>query len=59
MSLLSSDGDDETIAHDRFMECILVFDTNAEKKSLKNTLNKIGKTKKNYNDNIWLPYFER
>ena len=30
-----------------------------KKKSLKNTLNKIGKTKENYNDNIWLPYFEK
>ena len=32
------DGDDETIAHDRFMECILVFDTNAKKEEFKEYL---------------------
>ena len=53
------DGDDETIAHDRFMECILVFDTNAEKEEFKEYLKQNWKNKENYNDNIWLPYFEK
>lgn len=40
------DGDDETIAHDRFMKCVLVFETECEKSVSKNILNIIGKTNK-------------
>lgn len=52
------DGDDETIAHDKFMECILLFDTNAEKEEFKEYISHNWENKQNYSDNIWLPYFE-
>ena len=52
------DGDDETIAHDRFMECILVFENDCEKESFKEYLKRNWKNKQIYSDNIWLPYFE-
>lgn len=52
------DGDDETIAHDRFMECILVFENDYEKESFKEYLKRNWKNKQIYSDNIWLPYFE-
>lgn len=53
-----SDGDDDTIAHDRFMECILVFENNCEKENFKEYLKCNWKNKQIYSDNIWLPYFE-
>lgn len=52
------DGDDETIAHDKFMECILVFDTEYEKEDFKQFIKYNWKNKQNYNENIWLPHFE-
>ena len=52
------DGDDETIAHDKFMECILVFDTDFEKENFKEYIKRNWKNKQIYSDNIWLPYFE-
>ena len=41
------------------MACILVFDTNSEKEEFKEYLKHNWKNKENYNDNIWLPYFEK
>lgn len=52
------DGDDETIAHDRFMKCILVFETDCEKENFKKYLKLNWKNKQCYMDNIRLPYFE-
>lgn len=52
------DGDDETIAHDKFMGCILVFENNCEKENFKEYLKCNWKNKQIYSDNIWLPYFE-
>lgn len=52
-----SDGSDERIAHDRFLKCILVFETNYEKECFKEYLKSNWKNKQNYSDNIWLPYF--
>lgn len=52
------DCDDETIAHDRFMECVLVFDTDCEKERFKEYIKHNWENKQNYSDNIWLPYFE-
>lgn len=52
-----SDGNDERIAHDRFLKCILVFETNCEKECFKEYLKSNWKNKQNYSDNIWLPYF--
>ena len=52
------DGDDETIAHNRFMKCILVFESDSEKENFKEYLKLNWDKKENYIDNIWLPYFE-
>ena len=52
------DGDDETIAHDKFMEYVLVFDTDCEKERFKEYIKHNWENKQNYSDNIWLPYFE-
>lgn len=53
------DGDDETIAHDRFMECILVFETDTEKEEFKHFVAQNWKNKQEYNKNIWMPHFEK
>ena len=52
------DSDDETIAHDRFMECVLVFETDCEKANFKEYLKHNWENKQNYTDNIRIPYFE-
>lgn len=52
------DGDDEIIAHNRFMKCILVFECDSEKENFKEYLKLNWDKKENYIDNIWLPYFE-
>lgn len=52
------DGDNETIVHDRFMECIQVFETNCEKESFKEYFKRNLENKQIYSDNICLPYFE-
>lgn len=52
------DGDDQTIAHNRFMKCILVFDTDNEKDEFKKFISRNWKDKQKYNNSIWLPYFE-
>ena len=52
------DGDDETIAHNQFMKCILVFECDSEKENFKEYLKLNWDKKENYIDNIWLPYFE-
>ena len=52
------DGDDETIAHNRFMECILVFENDAEKEDFKVFVAQNWANKQKYSDNILMPYFE-
>lgn len=52
------DGDDETIAHDKFMDCILLFETNDEKERFKNYVFYNWNNKEEYSSNIWMPYFE-
>lgn len=52
------DGDDETIAHDKFMDCILVFETDTEKEEFKRFVVQNWKNKQEYNKNISMPYFE-
>ena len=52
------DSDDETIAHDRFMECVLVFETDCEKANFKEYLKHNWENKQNYTYNIRIPYFE-
>lgn len=51
-------GDDETIAHDKFMDCILLFETNDEKERFKNYVFYNWNNKEEYSSNIWMPYFE-
>lgn len=46
------DGDDETIAHNRFMKCILVFECDSEKENFKEYLKLNWDKKENYIDNI-------
>lgn len=52
------DGDDQTIAHDKFMECILVFDNENEKEKFKEFILRNWGRKEKYSENIWTPYFE-
>lgn len=51
------DGDDATFAHNRFMECVLVFDTDQEKDSFKEYIKCSWPNKVKYNSDIWLPDF--
>lgn len=53
------DGDDQTIAHDKFMKCILVFDTENEKEKFKKFVLWNWGSKEEYSKNIWIPHFER
>lgn len=52
------DSDDETIAHDKFMECVLVFESDIEKESFKVFLMQNWKNKQEYSEGIFMPYFE-
>ena len=52
------DGDDQTIAHDKFMRCILVFDSENEKEKFKEFILWNWKSKEEYSKNIWTPHFE-
>jgi len=51
------DGDEETTAHDRFEECIMIFETENEKESFKNYVETKWASKKDFSMNIWLPHF--
>lgn len=53
------DGDDATYAHNRFIECVLVFDSHREKERFKEYIKQLWPNKANYNDNIWLPSFPK
>lgn len=48
---------EEKISHDKFMECILLFDTKDELLLFKEFAAEEWKNKANYEDNINLPYF--
>ena len=53
------DGDgDQTVAHDKFMECILVFDTGDEKEKFKEFVLLNWESKEKYSKDIQMPYFE-
>lgn len=52
------DGDDETIAHDKFMDCLLVFENDTEKEKFKCFVASNWENKQEYNQNILMPYFE-
>lgn len=51
------DGDDETISHNRFEECILIFESQSEKEAFKKYVLKNWVNKERFSENIWLPYF--
>jgi len=53
------DGDDETISHNKFMDCILVFETDNEKEEFKHFIKQNWKNKQEYSKNIILPYFKK
>lgn len=53
------DGDDETIAHNRFMDCILVFETEYEKEKFKNFIMCNWANKQKYSTDIWMPSFKK
>lgn len=52
------DGDDQTIAHDKFMKCILIFDTENEKEKFKDFVLWNWDSKEKYSKDIWTPHFE-
>lgn len=51
------DGDDETISHDKFKECILIFESENEKEEFKNYVVENWEYKERIQRDIWLPYF--
>lgn len=53
------DGDDETISHNRFEECILVFESENEKEAFKKYVLKNWENKKRFSENICLPHFPK
>ncbi len=52
------DGDDETIAHDRFEECLLFFDSLDEKKAFDDFVLIHWSEKEKYSYDIHIPYME-
>ena len=55
-----SDGDEETAAHDRFEECIIIFESEHEKESFKKHItNKWTRCKDEFSKNILLPHFPK
>ncbi|MGJ0909204.1 AlbA family DNA-binding domain-containing protein [Clostridium botulinum] len=53
------DGDDETISHNKFEECILVFESENEKDAFKKYVLKNWANKERFSENIWLPHFSQ
>lgn len=51
------DGDEETTSHNRFEECVLIFESENEKELFKNYVIKNWANKENFSINIWLPHF--
>ena len=51
------DGDDETIAHNSFEECILIFESEKERDEFKNFALRIWKDKEQFSKEIRLPHF--
>lgn len=51
------DGDEETSSHNKFEECILIFETENEKESFKKYVLKNWGNKEEFSNNIWLPHF--
>lgn len=52
------DEDDETIAHDRFEECLLIFDSLEAKKAFDDFVLMHWTEKERFSDNIHIPYME-
>ncbi|MEG1313159.1 MAG: ATP-binding protein [Bacilli bacterium] len=52
------DGDEETYSHNRFLECLLVFNSEMEKENFKAFVIANWNKKEEYSNNIHLPYFE-
>ena len=48
---------DARISHDRFMECILLFESDREHLHFNEYARRRWKEKEKYEQNIWLPYF--
>lgn len=53
------DGDDETISHDKFQECILIFESENEKEEFKNYVLINWGYKEQFKKDIWLPHFPK
>lgn len=54
-----SDREDEIFAHDSFIKCILVFETDTEKEEFKHFVVQNWKNKQEYDKNILMPYFKK
>jgi len=53
----SDERDEERTAHNRFMECILIFNSKDEKAAFKKFILRNWHLKNNFSKDIWLPYF--
>lgn len=53
----TDDGDEETTAHNRFMECILIFNSKDEKIAFEKFVLENWNLKDNFSKDIWLPHF--
>lgn len=53
----TGDRDEETTAYNRFMECILVFNSKDEKVAFKEFILENWHLKDNFSKDIWLPHF--
>lgn len=52
------DGDEARQAHDKFENCILIFDSEEEHLEFNKYIQQNWHRKENYSDGIWMPYFE-
>lgn len=51
------DGDEETHSHNRFLECVIIFNSEIEKENFKTFVIANWSNKEEYSTNIHLPYF--
>lgn len=53
----SDDGDEQTTSYNRFMDCILIFNSEEEKDAFKEYIIKNWYQKEKYSKDIWMPHF--
>lgn len=55
----SPDGDEQTIAHNKFMECMLIFSDDEEKEQFKRYILLVWHEREKYSKDIFTPYFPK